>query len=84
MQAVKIAKQVNFDCGCISEYVLIGDQAFFPNEQGNPQKLDWHVVPCNKCAVGRQPGVLEQRAEEAWNKALSSSVGKSNLQLATR
>lgn len=37
--AAKIAKLINFECGCMAEYVILGNFA---------STKEWHIQPCSK------------------------------------
>lgn len=68
-KVASVTKRVVFECGCISEFPLVGQFT----------DLGWHVVPCAPCARARvngkiAEGELEARAQEAWERSAASNA----------
>lgn len=52
----KIAKTVNFECGCMSVYHFVGDL----------DSHDWELIPCNEHAHCRE--LVAEQADNAWKR----------------
>lgn len=60
MEVVKCANTINYKCGCICEYQLVGQFAHKP---------EWHIIPCYFHA--KDISDVERQADIDWEEITS-------------
>lgn len=60
MKVVRCANVINYDCGCLCEYQLVGQFAHIP---------EWHIVPCFAHTKIREK--IEVQANKDWEEITS-------------
>jgi hypothetical protein len=69
-KVVRCANVINYQCGCLCEYQLIGQFANIKEPHSLERHSQWHIVPCY--AHARDITVVERQADKDWEEITSA------------